>query len=199
MYTLYLDDLGNIIKSTYKYMLDFSKITIKGRFNIFILANNINIDNFVFNVRGDYNLVQIGQDAELRGKVAIKGHYQIFTVGRATTFQSVSVYINEGCHICIGEDCMFSARIELRTSDSHSIIDLNTGKRLNNAGSIYIGDHVWIGKDTMISKGVRLGNHVIVGAKSFVNQSCIENYIILAGVPAKIVRKSVTWSRELIM
>ena len=47
----------------------------------------------------------------------------------------------------------------------------------------------------MVLKGVRLADGTIVGARSVVTRSCTERSAVLAGVPARIVRKDVTWTR----
>ncbi|MBP2659028.1 MAG: hypothetical protein H6Q69_2060 [Firmicutes bacterium] len=39
---------------------------------------------------------------------------------------------------------MFSHDVHIRNGDSHSIIDLQTKKRINFSKDIIIGDHVWI-------------------------------------------------------
>jgi virginiamycin A acetyltransferase len=55
-------------------------------------------------------------------------------------------------------------------------------------GDTIIGNDVWIGQNTTILPGVKIGDRVIVGMKSVVG-SDIEPYTIVAGNPAKIIRK----------
>ena len=149
-------------------------------------------------VKGSRNRLIIGDDCILNGRIIIKGDAQTVRIGARTSFQHVSVYSVEGCDVTIGQDCMFSKRIEIRTSDSHSIVDRATGLRLNRPGSVTIGDHVWIGLEAVVSKGVRVPDNSIVGAKSFVNKSFHEPYVLIAGVPAGIIRRNVDWDRRLL-
>ena len=95
----------------------------------------------------------------------------------------------------IGRRCMFSRKIEIRTSDAHSIVDRETGRRLNGAGSITIGDHVWVGLGVVINKGASIPADSVVGAMSFVNRSFDEQGVVLAGTPARVVRRGITWNR----
>lgn len=44
----------------------------------------------------------------------------------------------EGTKIKIGDDCMIASSCEIRTSDSHSLLDRN-GERINNAQDIILG------------------------------------------------------------
>lgn len=50
-----------------------------------------------------------------------------------------------------------------------------------------IGNDVWIGVDSIIRRGVKIGNGAVVGANSFVNKD-VPDFAIVAGNPAKIIR-----------
>lgn len=90
---------------------------------------------------------------------------------------------------------MLSNHIIIRTSDSHPIYDVTTRKRLNSAKSVAIGEHVWIAPDTKIMKGAIIGNGCIVGSNTMVNKSFPDNSLIV-GMPAKIVKSNIYWTRE---
>lgn len=55
-------------------------------------------------------------------------------------------------------------------------------------GNIIIGSDVWIGRDTMILSGVKIGDGAVIGAKSLVTKD-IEPYTIVGGNPAKFIKK----------
>lgn len=175
------------------------KITLKGKNNIIKLGKLCNLENLLVEVSGKNNKVIIGKNCKLSGRLVINGKGQSITIGENTTFQAaVVVYSREGENVEIGSNCMFSKRIEVRTSDSHSIVDVATGKRINRPGSVKIGSKVWVGFGVVISKGVTIPSSTIIGANSFVNRSFGEENIIIAGAPAKIVKRGVTWQRELL-
>jgi len=54
--------------------------------------------------------------------------------------------------------------------------------------STKIGHDVWIGAGVFIIQGVRIGNGAVIGAGSVVTHD-VENYEIVAGNPAKCIRK----------
>ena len=54
-----------------------------------------------------------------------------------------------------------------------------------------MGDRVWFCNNTTLLKGVRLGNETIVAAGAIVTKSCEENHVILAGNPARIVKRNI--------
>ena len=102
----------------------------------------------------------------------------------------------ESKKITVGNDCMFSNKIQLRTSDSHSILDENA-KRINLGGDIEIGNHVWIGNEVMVLKGTTIPDNCIVGARSIVTASlCAPPNSIIAGIPARVVKTNINWKRE---
>lgn len=55
-------------------------------------------------------------------------------------------------------------------------------------GDTVIGNDVWIGQNAVILPGVNIGDGAIIGANSVVG-SDIEPYSIVAGNPAKVIRK----------
>ena len=59
---------------------------------------------------------------------------------------------------------------------------------LPNKGDTVIGNDVWIGQNATILPGVHIGDGAIIGANSVVG-SDVEPYTVVAGNPAKPVRK----------
>ena len=53
---------------------------------------------------------------------------------------------------------------------------------------VTIGNDVWIGARVIILPGVKVGNGVVIGAGSIVTKD-IEDYSIVGGNPAKLIRK----------
>lgn len=97
--------------------------------------------------------------------------------------------------IMIGNDCMFSNNIIIRTSDSHPIYDKNTKQRINHPQSVIIGNHVWIAPDSKIMKGVEIGDNSIIGSNTFVTKNIGEN-VLAVGIPAKEIKNEIFWTRE---
>ncbi len=83
---------------------------------------------------------------------------------------------------------MFSA------SDFHSIFDVTTGERINQAKDIRIGNDVWVGARSMVLKGASVGHDSVVGAGSIVTGSFGPNSMIV-GNPARLLRSGIRWQR----
>lgn len=103
----------------------------------------------------------------------------------------------ESKSIKIGNDCMFSHSINIRTTDSHTIVNKN-GNRTNFSKDIIIGNHIWIGMQSLILKGAKIPDNCVIAAKSIVSRGKYEENCILAGHPAKIIKNEINWKRELL-
>lgn len=53
---------------------------------------------------------------------------------------------------------------------------------------VYINDNVWIGENVVVLPGVSIGKGAIIGASSVVTKD-VEDYTIIAGNPAKVIKK----------
>lgn len=121
-------------------------------------------------------------------------------IGRSCTLQDGRIRTGRNSGIAIGEDCMFSWAITLLAHDRHMIYDVASGKCMNNTAgerreSIVIGDHVWIGGETAVLPNTRIGSGSICGYRSLVKGS-YPNNCILAGSPARVVKRDVAWARD---
>ena len=89
----------------------------------------------------------------------------------------------------------FSNKIIVRTSDSHPIYDLTSGERINSPKPVIIGRHVWIAPDSKIMKGAIIGDGCIIGSNTMVSKQIPANALAV-GMPAKVVKEGVRWTRE---
>ena len=113
-------------------------------------------------------------------------------IGDNVTFdQDVLIVAAEGTKVIIGADCIFAYHVHIRTSDQHCIFNEN-GERINPAKDIQIGNHVWLGRESVIMKGVRVGDGAIVGMGSMVTKDVPERCIVV-GKPAKVIKTNVYW------
>lgn len=96
------------------------------------------------------------------------------TIGKNVLFAS-GVYISDHSHGDYGK---------LESCDP-SIAPMN---RTLYVAPIIIGDNVWLGEKAAILPGVRVGDGVVVGAGAVVTKD-VPDYCIVAGVPARIIKR----------
>ncbi|PKP08540.1 MAG: acyltransferase [Bacteroidetes bacterium HGW-Bacteroidetes-4] len=184
-----------------------------------VLLDDSSYSNFKFVINGENNTIQIGHDSIIdSGIVKILGSNHKLIIGKRCRIKQVEFWFEDSFNtiiidddttiesakfavvesnltIQLGKDCMLSESIYFRTSDSHSIVDLKTNKRINYGKSICIGNHVWIGANVTVLKGVRAEDNCIIGANSLVTHN-VESNTIVAGTPAKKVNENVNWDRK---
>lgn len=133
--------------------------------------------------------------ANLRGvQLEIEGSHCELRIGTGTV-------IGEGCYLScreagtrliIGEDGMLSRNVKVMTGDGHAIYQ--AGQCINPARSINIGDHVWLADGVTVLKGVSIGDNAVAGINSLITHEVAAGTIV-AGNPARAIRRDVTWAR----
>ena len=101
----------------------------------------------------------------------------------------------ESNNLYIGKNAQISIDVLMRTSDGHSLFNIGEELPYNKPRDIIIGDNVWLGSRVVLLKGTVLPNNSIVGACSVVNSRFDEENVIIAGHPARIVKRNVKWER----
>jgi acetyltransferase-like isoleucine patch superfamily enzyme len=131
-------------------------------------------------------------------KLTITGPFRIFTgcnIGLApgghlslgSGYASPSLNLSCFGRISIGHDVAIADRVTIRDSDNHEI----SGSR-GMTRPVIIGNHVWIGMNAIILKGVTIGDGAVIAAGSVVTKD-VPPGMLVAGVPARPVRE-VTWT-----
>lgn len=101
--------------------------------------------------------------------------------------------LNRGCWISndtvIGRNVMMGPNIAV-ISGTHNFQLTNISMREQGAPSrkkVIIGDDVWIGTQSIILPGIKVGSHSIIGAGSVVTKD-VPEWAIVGGNPAKIIK-----------
>lgn len=100
------------------------------------------------------------------------------------------LYASECTNLIIGNNCIISTGVEISTTDVHLVYDRRTRTRRNRPQSIYIGDHVWIGRETKVYKGAKLASGGVLAARAVATGGFYPGNSIIAGLPAKVLRTS---------
>lgn len=108
--------------------------------------------------------------------------------------------------LIIGKFCSIACGVKfLMTSGNHTMKSLSTytfpifyeqwgldvshiTDAWDNKGDIVVGNDVWIGYDSIIMSGVKIGDGAIIGTRAVVTND-IPPYAITGGVPAKVIKK----------
>ena len=142
-------------------------------------------------------MLQGGGNIEIGDNVSIMRYSALYANdnGRINIGNNVSVNSNvciaaaDNGEIIIGDFVLIGQNVVLRASDhEHSSIQIPIMKQGHTGGTIVIEDGVWIGANAVITRNTRIGAHSIVAAGAVVTDN-IAPYVIVGGVPAKVIRK----------
>ncbi len=198
-------------------MIGVVKKLVRRILNLFFRGNNLLLAEIKAHIKG--NTLQIGSSTNLKNvKIVLSGEGNYIQIGEQCSLSGVVIYMNcnnnkliignnvrvnateqsptcfnacDGSAIVIEDDCLFSNSIEIHTTDYHKIYVNN--QRYNSSESVHIGKHTWVGLRTLILKGVCLSDNTIVGANSVVANSNDESSVIIAGSPAKVIKRNISW------
>lgn len=196
----YHDNYGNHINSNGAFDIAIGELVWNCDIEI---ADDVKADaNSVIDVCGGNSHVTIKERNTFgaRTKIIIRNNSAVEIDEGCSFWSDVSFHAEYGTGISIGKDNMFSKDITLITSDGHSIFDVESGQRRNpywpltDRYNIVLGNHVWVGMRAMILAS-NIGNSSIVGAASMIKGK-FPNNCIVGGVPGKIIRTDITWSRD---
>lgn len=132
-------------------------------------------------------------------KIYVEDSFKIYSgskvyVNKNAVLKLGSGYVNNNLNLScferieIGNDVAISENVSIRDSDNHEIVTSSRKMTM----PIIIGNHVWIGMNVVILKGVKIGDGAIIAAGSVVNRD-IPSKCLAAGIPAKVIKTNVDW------
>lgn len=201
----------NLIKKIFKYFFvnnkNINKEIDDSRF--IICPKSSNISNLKISVRNpieNKKYIDIGENCLLNGNF-------IFEIKEGKIIVGDRTFIGGGTFICIdeieiGNDVLISWGCTFMDNNAHSlkwserendVKDWKKGLEENKVGMykdwsnvksspIVVKNKVWIGFNSIILKGVIIGEGAIVGAGSVVTID-VPDWTVVAGNPAKVIRE----------
>ena len=171
-----------------------SQININGKNNIFVCEEGVSLLNSRIDFNQDNSILYLSSSSfDYFVNLSLNGNNVCF-IGKNNYFNGKStIILSESKNIIIGDDCLFSYSVTIRVADVHLIYNSKTKERLNYSKSIYIGDHVWLGQNSMILKGTCIGSGSLIGAGSIVSNKNIPSNTTYAGSPARLIHEDTFW------
>jgi acetyltransferase-like isoleucine patch superfamily enzyme len=106
------------------------------------------------------------------------------------------VHINADYRVEIGDNVLMASKIFISDTnhgnyngDCQSPPDTNPSEREYFFKEVIIGNNVWIGENVVVLPGTVIGDGCIIGANAVLGGKTYPSYSIIAGVPAKIIKR----------
>ena len=171
----------------------------------YIKTGNSSVDGLQLNIRNpkDKVYLTVGDDCVINGTINM-GEAE-FKIGDRVMINGSTFYCTTG--ITIGSDVLMSWGCTIADSNMHSIVSADRVKELATAKQEYdnhtigdnpgvptiksapivIKDKVWIGFNSIIMKGITIGEGAVIAAGSVVTKD-IPDYAVVGGNPAKVIK-----------
>lgn len=172
-------------------------INIGGSNNIIRLGRHYSCHYLLLNISGGSS-VTIEEGCVIGNLTIFACDQGRVRIGKGCGFNGASgIHLHEPGDITLGDGCLLGGGVSIMNSDMHSILDTATGKRINWAKDVSIGDRVWIGAQANILKGSVIGSDSVIGMATVLAGEVPSN-CAAAGNPAKIIRKNISWKHEIV-
>jgi len=175
-----------------------SKIIFHGKGNILYCENKVHIVGSTITFKGDNALIYLSSTNSNYTMYTQISHDSLLYIGKENSIvPRININAQEHKNVIIGDDGSISSNVAIRTTDAHSFYDVNTKKRVNHSGSVYIGDHVFLGHNAYIEKGVHIGSGAIIENNTHVNSNVkLQSNCIYSGDPIRLVEKEVFFTKD---
>ncbi|WP_411275597.1 acyltransferase [Daejeonella sp.] len=145
-----------------------------------VIRNNTRTDLF------PYNNFSIGEFAIIEDFTTINNAVGDVTIGDKTIVGIGSVIIGP---VSIGNNVMIAQNIVISgLNHGYEDVNLPPSEQDVTCNPIIISDNVWIGANSVITAGVTLGKHCVIGAGSIVTKN-VPAYSVAVGNPARVIKR----------
>jgi acetyltransferase-like isoleucine patch superfamily enzyme len=193
--------IKDIDNSSYKKILD----------ECLVSGSGTKIENSrIINAQNIRSRISIGSDSLIYGaELLVYAHGGEIEIGNYC-FVGPNSRIWSAKKISIGNRVLISHNVNIHDNNSHPIEADERHKdfvRISKIGyplsanynekEILIGDDVWIGFNSIIMKGVRIGNGAIIGAGAIITKD-VPDFAVVIGSPQRIIkynRLNSTWEK----
>jgi acetyltransferase-like isoleucine patch superfamily enzyme len=144
-----------------------------------VIGNNVTLNSrnrgYHINMHSPVKLFADGPGAEIR-------------IGDNTRIHGTCIHATRS--ITVGRNCLIAGNCQLMDGSGHDLSFSSVENRINTKGiskPIVIEDNVWIGANSIILPGVRIGNGSVIAAGSIVTRD-IPPMVVAGGNPARVIK-----------
>ncbi len=148
---------------------------------------------------GESGTVRLAAHCEIRDGAHVEVYDDgVVSVGPRAVI-GVNNWIQGNGDVSIGDDAILGPGVVLTSTHHQMDLAMPVQQQPLSKRPIHIGRDVWIGANATIAAGVRVADHAVIGANSFVNRD-VDEAVIVAGNPARPVgRRTVMPTRKTLL
>lgn len=148
------------------------------------------------NVRKDitpFNKFEIGEKSVIESFSVVNNAVGDIIIGSASRMGIGGVLIGPaeiGNNVQIAQNVIISGLDHKYEDITQTILEQGV-----SVSKIIISDDVWIGANSVITKGISIGKHSVIAASSVVTKD-VPEYTVVGGIPAKIIKQYDLYKKE---
>jgi acetyltransferase-like isoleucine patch superfamily enzyme len=137
---------------------------------------------------GRHATVKLGRWSWIGHGCKIRAHEGEVIIG-AKSVLGQECTISAFQHVSIGRECIIADRVMMIDFD-HGVVEVERPIREQGIykRDLRIGHNVWIGYGACLLRGVVVGDNAVIGTSAVVTAD-VPNDAVVAGIPAKVIRK----------
>jgi acetyltransferase-like isoleucine patch superfamily enzyme len=145
-----------------------------------VIRRRTRIDVFPF------NKFALGSNSVIEDFATINNGVGDVTIGNNTIVGISNVIIGP---VSIGNEVMLAQNIVISgLNHAYEDVTMSPSRQKEVCKQVIISDEVWIGSNAVITAGVTLGRHCVIGAGSVVTKD-VPEFSVAVGNPAKVIKK----------
>ncbi|EMI7064247.1 MULTISPECIES: acyltransferase [Providencia] len=155
-----------------------------------MIINNIEIGkNVDIDISTSINNIKIYDNVKISKNCSIFGSEDNTLEIHSNTYIGMNCFINGYSNkVIIMNNVSIAQNVCIMSDSGPNASELMQNFYPIEKASIYIGEHSWLGVNSVILPGVTLGKFCVVAANSLVKDS-FDDYSVVAGNPAKLIKK----------
>ena len=133
--------------------------------------------------------MHIKGNPRIHPSASLRCGYNIYLGKNSHINQYCCIWASKNAKIILGDNLLMGPGVKMFSSN-HDTRDISIPMNIQPLveKDIVIGNDVWIGSNSVILAGSKIGNGTVIAAGSVVNKE-IPEYVIAGGVPAKSIKK----------
>lgn len=160
------------------FRLLVAKLTLGGCGKNVFIDKNVHLMRFKKNINLNNNVV-----LKEASRICSCNQNAVIKIGSNSTIgYNTFIFCSE--KIVIGDNCLIAPFVYIVDSDHQIKKSSLINEQENDIAPVMIGDDVWIGSNSLVLKGVSIGEGAVVAANSVVNKD-VPPYEVWGGSPAK--------------
>lgn len=132
--------------------------------------------------------IKVGCSTDILDGCMIRTYGGEISIGQRCNLQPYCVIYGNG-GVTLGDGVLIGPHVAI-VANNHTFDDVSNciWEQAMKCAGISIGDDVWIGAGARVLDGVKVGRGAVIGAGAVVTRS-VPEYMVVAGVPARVMRQ----------